>query len=362
MIEILTTGLPNTVQDLGRLGHLAMGVSHGGAMDKEALAIANLMLGNDPSAAGIEVALHPFRLRAHVDTAVAITGADCAISVGDRPCPPWWATTIRAGETLALEAPHLGARSYIAFAGGLDLPPIMGSRATDVKGNFGGLAGRGLSRGDRLALKPAQGSLPAGGVGAALEERRGATDGLASAIGLRVLPAAEFDAFTPEAQAAFIGSEWSITNNANRMGYRLSGATLSLASPLELLSHGIVPGTVQVPPSGQPIIQLADANTCGGYPKIATVIEADLWRLAQAPVGARLRFLPVSIGASTEALRASQQRHHDFIAARDRMAGSALASLMKDLSRRRQLGPYPRVAKAPIRYPYSTRASEQADP
>lgn len=322
MIEILTTGLPNTVQDLGRPGHLALGVSHGGAMDRQALAIANLLLGNEPSAAGIEVALHPFRLRAHVDTAVAVTGTDCAVSVGDRPCPPWWATTIRAGETLVLEAPRVGARSYIAFAGGLDLPLIMGSRATDVKGNFGGLAGRGLSRGDRLALNPAQQCpLPAGGLGVALEERRGAADGLASAIGLRVLPAAEFDAFTPEAQAAFTGSEWSITNDANRMGYRLSGATLSLVSPLELLSHGIVPGTVQVPPSGQPIIQLADANTCGGYPKIATVIEADLWRLAQAPVGARLRFSAVSTAESTSALRTSRQRRHDFIAARNLMAG-----------------------------------------
>ncbi|PWJ94495.1 biotin-dependent carboxylase-like uncharacterized protein [Mesorhizobium loti] len=325
MIEILTTGLPNTVQDLGRPGHLALGVSHGGAMDRQALAIANLMLGNDPSAAGIEVALHPFRLRVHIDTAVAITGADCAVSVGDRPCPPWWAMAIRAGETLVLEAPRIGARSYIAFAGGLDLPPVMGSRATDVKGSFGGLAGRGLSRGDRLALNPAQCGLPAGGFGSALEERRGAADGAACAIELRVLPAAEFDAFTPEAQAAFTGNEWSITNDANRMGYRLSGETLSLLSPLELLSHGIVPGTVQVPPSGQPIIQLADANTCGGYPKIATVIEADLWRLAQAPVGARLRFLPVSIEASTEALRANRQRRRDFIAARNLIVGKQRA-------------------------------------
>ncbi|MET3580329.1 biotin-dependent carboxylase-like uncharacterized protein [Mesorhizobium robiniae] len=317
MIEILTTGLPNSVQDLGRPGHLALGVSHGGAMDRQALAIANLMLGNEASAAGIEVALHPFRLRAHVDTAIAVTGADCAISVGDRPCPPWWATTIQAGETLVLEAPRAGARSYIAFAGGLDLPTVMGSRATDMKGGFGGLDGRGLSRGDRLALNPAKYSFPAGGLGAALEERQGMANGFASAIGVRVLPAAEFDVFSPEAQAAFTGSEWSITNEANRTGYRLSGETLSLTSPLELLSHGIVPGTIQVPPSGQPIIQLADANTCGGYPKIATVIEADLWRLAQAPVGARLRFLPVSMETSTEALRASRQWRLDFVAARN---------------------------------------------
>ncbi|WP_192246574.1 5-oxoprolinase subunit C family protein [Mesorhizobium silamurunense] len=321
MIEILTTGLPNTVQDLGRPGYLALGISHGGAMDSQALAFANLMLGNDPSAAGIEVALYPFRLKAHVDISLAITGADCPITVGGRLCPPWWATNIRAGEMLVLEAPRAGARSYIAFAGGLDLPPVMGSRATDAKSGFGGFGGRGLSRGDRLRLDTAECTLPPGGLGLALEERRATCNGAACPIELRVLPAAEFDAFTPEAHAAFTGSEWRITSDANRMGYRLSGETLSLVSPLELLSHGIVPGTVQVPPSGQPIIQLADANTCGGYPKIVTVIEADLWRLAQAPVGARLRFLPVSIEAATEALRTARQRLDEFLAARSIRAG-----------------------------------------
>lgn len=321
MIEILTTGLPNTVQDLGRPGYLALGIGHGGAMDKQALAIANLMLGNDPSAAGIEVALHPFRLRVHVDTSVAITGADCAVRVGDRLWPSWWATAIRAGETLTLEAPRAGARSYIAFAGGLDLPLVIGSRATDVKGGFGGLAGRGLSRGDRLAINPVARSFP-DGLGAAIEERRCTTaDGLGSAIGLRVLPTAEFEAFTPQAQAAFTGTEWNVTNDANRMGYRLSGETLSLTSPLELLSHGIVPGTVQVPPSGQPIIQLADANTCGGYPKIATVIEADLWRLAQAPVGARLRFSLTFTEEATEALRAQHKWRATFAAQRSLVLG-----------------------------------------
>jgi len=316
MIEILTTGLPNTVQDLGRPGYLALGISHGGAMDSQALAIANLMLGNDPSAAGLEVALYPFRLRAHVDISLAITGADCPISIGDRGYPSWWATAIRAGEVVVLEAPRSGARSYIAFAGGLDVPPVMGSRATDVKGGFGGLGGRGLSRGDRLRLNTAECLLPAGGFGVAVEERQATRNGNAYPIELRVLPAAEFDAFTPQSHAAFTGGEWSITNDANRMGYRLSGEALSLVSPLELLSHGIVPGTVQVPPSGQPIIQLADANTCGGYPKIATVIETDLWRLAQAPVGARLRFVPVSAEAATVSLRTARQQLEALAASR----------------------------------------------
>jgi biotin-dependent carboxylase-like uncharacterized protein len=237
------------------------------------------------------------------------------MTVGDRPCPPWWASTIRAGETLALEYPGTGARAYIAFVGGIDLPPVIGSRATDLKGGFGGLAGRGLSRGDRLALHSATCTLPDGGIGAAVDERRGAPNGRTSPIVLRVLPAAEFDEFTSDARAAFTDTEWKVTNEANRMGYRLAGETLKLTAPHELLSHGIVPGTIQVPPAGQPIIQLADANTCGGYPKIATVIEADLWRLAQAPIGARLRFVLTSTEAATDALRMQLQWRKSLISA-----------------------------------------------
>ncbi len=324
MIEILTTGLPNTIQDQGRPGRLASGISHGGAMDKEALAIGNLLIGNDEDAAGIEVALFPFRLRAHAEIAVAVTGADCAVLAGDRPCPAWWATMLRAGETLAIETPRTGARAYIALAGGIDVPLVLGSRATDAKGRFGGQDGRGLARGDRLALGPAR-PAPArseGGVGAALEERRAMADWAAGTpIGLRVLPAAEFDLFTTSSLTEFTTGEWIVSNDANRMGYRLNGNTLVLETPVELLSHGIVPGTVQVPPSGQPIIQLADANTCGGYPKIATVIEADLWRLAQAPVGARLRFSLASTDESTAALRAQKQWRNTFAAKLARAKG-----------------------------------------
>lgn len=324
MIEILTTGLPNTIQDQGRPGRLASGISHGGAMDKTALAVGNLLVGNGADAAGIEIALFPFRLRAHADTVIAVTGADCPILIGDRPCPVWWASRLRAGDTLAVEAPRVGARSYAAFAGGIDVPPALGSRATDAKGRFGGLDGRGLSRGDQLALGPARPApaWPEGGVGAALDERRamaGWTEGMP--IELRVLPAAEFDLFTRQSLADFTATGWLVTNEANRMGYRLGGNALALNKPVELLSHGIVPGTVQVPPSGQPIIQLADANTCGGYPKIATVIEADLWRLAQAPVGSMLRFCPVSVTESTDALLRQRQWFEAFEAALSRMAG-----------------------------------------
>lgn len=305
MIEVLTTGLLNTVQDLGRKGFLSIGVSPSGAMDRPALEFANLLLRNEPMAAAIEVAFFPFRARVHADTHVAVTGADCDVVIGGLTYPSWWAMPVRQGETIALNGPRAGARAYLAFSGGIDVPPILGSRATDVKSGFGGFNGGGLSRGDHLPLGPPAESppLPPGGIGAARTGRpldRGHRQG---PIEIRVLPAAEYDFFTPESREALVSSDWSVTTDANRMGYRLSGVGFSLVKPLELMSHGIVPGTIQVPRSGQPIIQLADANTCGGYPKIAVVIDADLPCLAQAPVGATLRFVLTSAADAVEALR-----------------------------------------------------------
>jgi allophanate hydrolase subunit 2 len=141
------------------------------------------------------------------------------------------------------------------------------------------------------------------GFGAWTKELETIPEGGTQVCELRVVPAAQFCNFTRDAQEALYAAEWLVTPDANRMGYRFSGPSLKLAQPLELLSHGIVPGTLQVPSSGQPIVQLADANTCGGYPKIATIIEADLWRLAQTPVGAKIRFKEITRAAGIEALR-----------------------------------------------------------
>jgi 5-oxoprolinase (ATP-hydrolysing) subunit C len=211
----------------------------------------------------------------------------------------------KADEVLTLGLPRSGARAVIAFQGGIDVPLVLGSRSTDLKSVFGGFEGHGLNRGDRLAL--ADGARRPlrmdGGYGADVSGLRGFPMEKDDAIVLRVLPSAEYTAFTGEAISTFHETDWLITNDANRMGYRLSGPELSLTSKLELFSHGIMPGTVQVPPNGQPIIQLAEANTCGGYPKIANVIEADLWKLAQAPVGTRLRFEITDRDTAVAALR-----------------------------------------------------------
>lgn len=308
MIEILTSGASNSVQDGGRTGHLALGVSHCGAMDRPALEAGNALLGNRPAAAAIEVAYFPFRLRFLAATAVAVTGADCAATIDGTGMPPFWARPAEAGQTLTLSRPVTNARAYVCLAGGVDVPEVMGSRSTDLKTGFGGHLGRGLLRGDRLAtFGTAEGNnvLDTAGIGALPldADMRGDTH---DATVVRYLPAAEHGAFAPRSLEAFTECEWTVSREANRMGYRLDGPILTLDAKLDLLSHGIVPGTVQVPPSGQPIVQLADANTCGGYPKIATVIAADLWRLAQCPVGQKLRFAETGREEAVEALRAQQ--------------------------------------------------------
>lgn len=306
MIEILSNGAPNLIQDLGRPGMLNAGVSRSGAMDTRALSLANLLVGNDEGAAGVEISLFPFRLKFRVDTCFACTGGDCTVRLDDTVLAPWWGRLARAGQTLVIERPRRGARAYLALSGGIDVPAVLGSCSTDLKSSFGGQEGRGLRRGDTLSLRM-QAHMPLGRKGLGLvpaDLPQFWKELSAGCVTVRVLPAAEYEAFTDSAKTAFFESEYQVTLDSNRMGYRLRGESLALTTPLELFSHGIVPGTIQVPPNGQPIIQLAEANTCGGYPKIATVIEADLWRLAQAPGGCSLRFRITTLEEALEARRA----------------------------------------------------------
>jgi len=305
MIEVLSNGQLNTIQDGGRTGFLDIGVSACGAMDRLAFDIGNALLGNAKNAAAVEIALFPFRVRFQAETDFAVTGADCDISLDGAPLPSYWMRSAKAGQTLSVGLPRRGARAYLLLAGGIDVPEVLGSRSTDQKNGFGGLSGRGLKRGDYLKLLPAPYSPLSSsydGFGAWINDLNVVPSSADQILEVRVLPAAEFDSFATASLETFFEIPWSLTPDANRMGYRISGPVLELVKRQELLSHGIVPGTVQVPPSGQPIIQLADANTCGGYPKIATVIEADLWRLGQLQVGQKVRFSRVDCDTGIKTL------------------------------------------------------------
>ena len=308
MIEVVTAAALATVQDLGRPGSLNLGVGLSGAMDPLALASGNILVGNEDGAAGVEVPVFPFSVRFHEPAVFSVTGADCGPSLDGVPVLPWWASRAEAGQVLTLALPGPAAwrasRAYLCVAGGIDVPVVLGSRSTQLRGAFGGLNGRPLAPGDRLPVGADRSARHGFGLIPPALELPFAVEG---AMAVRVLPAAEYDDFTPEAREALWSCAWKITPQSDRYGYRLAGDELRPSRPLELRSHGIVPGVIQVPHGGQPIIQMRDAQPSGGYPKIGTVIEADLWRLGQAPIGSRVRFVRSSWDEALAATRANGQ-------------------------------------------------------
>lgn len=304
MIEITSTTPLATVQDLGRFGSLGYGVGTSGAMDVLSLQLGNLLLGNPLGAAAIEIPLFPFEIRFVEDCTFALTGAACGAQLDGQRLPPNWVAHGYKGQVLSLTYPSTGSRVYLCLSGGVDVPKVLGSRSTQLRGEFGGWKGRALECGDVL---------PAGRLGHAGRADLG-VESAASALPLmwegkpaiRVLPAAEYDCFSEETQAAFFSGEWKITTQSNRYGYRMEGEPLLPKQPLEIRSHGIVPGVIQVPHGGQPIVQMRDAQPSGGYPKFATVIEADLWRLGQAAIGSKVRFIACSYEDALQALAENQ--------------------------------------------------------
>lgn len=307
VVELLFTPPLNTVQDLGRPGLRRYGVGASGAMDPLALRAGNALLGNEDGAAGIEVQTFPFRLRFLAETSFAVTGAQTAATLDGAPLLPWWSMTAKAGQELVLNPPREGARAYVAIGGGLDVPERLGSRSTQLRGGFGGHEGRWLREGDVLAaFARSAPHRPCGALPAPIALPLGEN----GVVCLRVMVAAEYERFSPEMQARFWDTEWRITPQSDRTGYRLSGPPLLLAEKIEMRSYGLVPGIVQVPPAGEPIVQMADANTAGGYPRLASIIDADLWRLAQARIGARIRFQAVSF----EEAVAAEPPLEDYIA------------------------------------------------
>ncbi|MCD9121995.1 biotin-dependent carboxyltransferase family protein [Cupriavidus sp. UGS-1] len=340
MIEILRPGALASIQDLGRNGMRRFGVGGAGALDTVALRVGNLLLGNDAGAAAIELTLGRATVRFHADLRIALSGAECRADLDGEPVWCWHAFDVRAGSTLTLPAPRGGTRTFLCVAGGIDVPLAMGSRSTDLKAGFGGYQGRALRRGDRLdATRRDSVTAPSPRIGVLSPAWALPLPSVADgrALPIRMLPGLEYDQFETEAQHALWQADWTVTPNSNRMGFRLEGPALARrrGAP-ELLSHGVVPGVMQVPPGGQPIVLMADAQTTGGYPKIGVVIEADLWRLAQAPLGAAVRFHRVGL-EEAEAARMQVQTYLRQVAQAVAWQGEARAGGQALAARRRAM-------------------------
>lgn len=302
LIEVIESGLATTVQDAGRAGYRRLGIATSGALDPLWLACANALVGNPADAAGLEcrilgpslkVVAGPVRIALASDSEARIESAE-----GVRAAlPPWRSATLRTGDSLAVGAAARGV-SYLAIAGGVEVPLRLGSRATYLQADLGGVEGRRLRPGDRI---------PAGAQAAReTSERVQSAPGLHEGGPLRVMLGPQADHFSPEALEMFFGAEFVVTRDADRMGIRLDGPRLAHDPRFgaEIVSDGVTPGAIQVPADGRPIVLLADCQTVGGYPKIATVIRADLPRLAHLLPGDRLRFAPVDGAQARAALRA----------------------------------------------------------
>ncbi|MDK4702054.1 biotin-dependent carboxyltransferase family protein [Rhizobium sp. CNPSo 4062] len=330
MIEIIETGPFNTIQDLGRPGYRDIGVTASGAMDPLAMKIGNILVGNDDNAAAIEVQTFPFKLRFGTGAIFAVTGADGGATLDGRELIAWCTHVADAGQILELRQPTRLARAYIVFRGGLDVPVLMGSRSTSLRGGFGGNAGRALVNGDRIDFGTSADALPLPAGGLAVVEPAVALKDVFPApvdgvLSVRAVVAGEHELFASDGEA-FWSQVWRISSSSDRTGYRLSGQPIRPMATVEMRSHGVVPGVVQVPPGGEPIIQMSDANTAGGYPKIAGVIECDLWRLGQARIGARLRFVR-STHAEARAVEQAVARYVEDVRRTSQMVRHALKSM-----------------------------------
>ncbi|NLY36100.1 MAG: biotin-dependent carboxyltransferase family protein [Tissierellia bacterium] len=291
-IIITKAGLLTTIQDRGRWGYQQYGISVAGAMDQFAMNVANLIVGNNKDAAVLECTYSGPEIEFCCDESICLTGADMDPKINGNPVQMWTSLLLRAGDKLTLKGAKNGLRSYIAFSRQLDVSLIMGSKSTYIRGKLGGLHGDKLSAGDEIGL----GEKDPNYVGSYLSKEH--IPNYKSHANLRVVMGPQDDCFTEEALWTFLNSTYCISTDADRMGYRLDGPTIQHIEGADIISDGIVMGSIQVPGNGLPIIMMSDRQTTGGYTKIATVITSDLSTLAQMGPGSTVEFSRVSVEES----------------------------------------------------------------
>jgi antagonist of KipI len=293
---VFRAGFLTSVQDLGRTGCRQFGVSLGGALDVFALRVANLLVGNDELAAGLEITFGGLQLQFADERIVAWCGGDFDVQIESRSLPAGHATRLQACEELKFGRPQIGCRSWLAISGGVDVPIVLGSRSTDLRANFGGFRGRALRDGDVLQLGARPGSpIPATERISSWSASKPWSQTAVSNPVLRFVRGAAWDLFNDLTIQRFTSEAFAVSTDSDRMGVRLDGPELRRDNDVDLISEAVAPGTIQVPSSGKPILLLGDCQTIGGYPKIAHVITVDLGIAAQLRAGDRVRFSEVSL-------------------------------------------------------------------
>jgi biotin-dependent carboxylase-like uncharacterized protein len=311
-LEVKTPGLQTTVQDEGRIGFYSAGMPPSGAMDKGSYRIGNMLVGNPEGLASLEITYLGPEVEFQRDTVIAVTGAEMGPKLNGEPIATWRSYAVRSGDVLSFAYLQTGARAYLAVAGGIDVPPYVGSRATYTLCGLGGLEGRALQAGDVVPIGDGVDGTPDAEIP---EELRPAIDG---DVELRVVVGLASYRLVPESLDTFLTTTWRVTPDANRVGYRFRGAPLEFverepppgagSDPSNVVDFGYPIGSIQVPGGVEPIALLADAVTGGGYATIATIISADLDRIGQAKTNDEVRFTSVTLDDALEVRREARAR------------------------------------------------------
>ena len=298
-IKILDAGLLTTVQDLGRYGFQRYGVSASGVMDEYSAKIANKLVGNKVGEAVLETTLKGVQIEFLQNTAVAITGGNCDVTLNGTKIELWQSYLVNRGDILKMGICRSGLRNYLAFAGGIDVPIIMNSKSTNLKAKVGGFNGRKLMTGDVL-------SVGVGSLEAPLTLNKHYIPTYSKDIKVGVILGQQDDHFTEAGIKTFLNETYTVTQESDRMGIRLSsvsGATIEHKNGADIISDGITFGAILVPGSGQPIVMMADRQTTGGYTKIGNIISSDLAKLAQATPGTKVKFVEYTLEQAVQAIK-----------------------------------------------------------
>jgi len=303
VFQVLKPGLFTTIQDSGRLGYLEYGVPISGAMDASSLVAANLLVANDKNDACLETTIIGPELQALSKIQIAITGGTCTPKINGRSVPMWQTVTAEEDDVVSFGRMYSGCRAYVAVRGGVDSPVLLGSRSTCVRGGFGGMDGRQLKAGDVVEAFSAS-SLS---VDYLVPEEF--IPRFADHYTVHVVLGPQADMFTENGIEAFLSSRYKVTLEADRMGYRLEGPIIEHKGKAEIVSDALLPGAIQVPKNGKPIVMMKDAQTTGGYPKIAVAITSDLDMLGQAKPNDEIQFSKITVKQANERMR----QHHNLL-------------------------------------------------
>jgi len=287
MIEVLKPGFYTLIQDLGRFGFQEFGMPVSGVMDTDSYQLANWLVGNVSSEAVLEITMVGPRLEFKKDTFIGLSGADISPEIDGKTIEMYKTTKVLKGSVLTFGTLKSGCRSYLSVVGGFNVATVMGSRSTYAYASIGGIEGRELRKGDVLKIGEQR-------IAKIISVPKNLQIQQFSLMPLRVLEGAEFYLLSDDDKNLFFNQEFTVSVNSNRMGFRLEGVCLTTLK-VDMISSGIVKGTIQLPPSGKPIILLAEAQTTGGYPRVLNVIKSDLNLLAQHRPGSKIRFRKVNL-------------------------------------------------------------------